>query len=572
MVWVMAINFFLTDAGRNALNKVGDIASFGGELTHLAVGTNKFDASKEAKTLTSLKNELARFSLNGGDVDSETGTLRFVMSIEPTLTMEVFELGIYLSDGTLLAVASTTAAQSIMSLHANVVAIVTFGFVLTDVNLEKVTIKIDPNTPIAVMLMNQHSADEDPHPQYGVLIRKLMLEHNQHEDPHPQYAKGLALEELLERIETIENRIIEDISVGELFITTKAFANSDEVRAFKKFGEWKRFGNGHALVARADVNNTLAPEWMHHLGAIAGEYQHQLSLKELPNAENQLKLTTWVHGDDAAGEGAILTAYRNFRSGTQFPKGATVHNGGEGYAHNIIQPSIIVDVWVRVDEDYEVPTYSPRITIDKDYSLPGTYSITIQPNETVEIILIGAGGGGGASRKSNSASYPSSDGLLGGSSKLILEGTLLVEAPGGKGGTQGVWGNGSSYTNGDGGHFVTPKPPIDSNIQLVNTLDGENGYAARDNHSGGNPASFIGMFGRGGDGANGIGDEGWSFGGGGASGSSLTVKYTNKSSSIRTLTFVIGEGGAGGTKGGFETDVVGSKGANGFARVMTISE
>lgn len=28
----MAINFFLTDAGRNALNKVGDVASFGGSL------------------------------------------------------------------------------------------------------------------------------------------------------------------------------------------------------------------------------------------------------------------------------------------------------------------------------------------------------------------------------------------------------------------------------------------------------------------------------------------------------------------------------------------------------------
>ncbi|MDW5308357.1 phage tail protein, partial [Acinetobacter baumannii] len=143
------------DAGRNALNKAGDVASFGGELTHLAVGTGKFDASVEAKNLTSLKNELARFSLNGGGVDTETGTLRFVMSIEPTLTMEVFELGIYLSDGTLLAVASTTEVQSIMSLHANVVAIVTFGFVLTDVNLKNVTIKIDPNTPIAVMLMNQ---------------------------------------------------------------------------------------------------------------------------------------------------------------------------------------------------------------------------------------------------------------------------------------------------------------------------------------------------------------------------------------------------------------------------------
>ncbi len=142
----------------------------------------------EAKNLTSLKNELARFSLNGGGVDTETGTLRFVMSIEPTLTMEVFEMGIYLSDGTLLAVASTTEVQSIMSLHANVVAIVTFGFVLTDVNLKNVTIKIDPNTPIAVMLMNQHSADEDPHPQYGALIQKIIKEHLNHNDPHSQYA------------------------------------------------------------------------------------------------------------------------------------------------------------------------------------------------------------------------------------------------------------------------------------------------------------------------------------------------------------------------------------------------
>lgn len=566
----MAINFFLTDAGRNALNKVGDVASFGGELTHLAVGTSKFDASVEAKNLTSLKNELARFSLNGGGVDTETGTLRFVMSIEPTLTMEVFEMGIYLSDGTLLAVASTTEAQSIMSLHANVVAIVTFGFVLTDVNLKNVTIKIDPNTPIAVMLMNQHSADEDPHPQYGTLIRKLITEHNQHDNPHPQYAKGLELVDVLKRIETLENRVVEDISVGELFITTKAFASSEEVSTFKKYGKWQRLGNGHALVARADENNTLAPEWMHHLGATAGEYQHQLSLKELPSAENQLKLTTWVHGDDAAGEGAILTAYRNFRSGTQFPKGATVHNGGEGYAHNIIQPSLIVDVWVRIDDGYKVPTYTPRVTIDKDFSVPGIYTVTLQPNETVQIIMIGAGGGGGASRKSNSANYPSSDGIVGGSTQLILDGTLIVEAPGGKGGTQGVWGNGSSYTNGEGGNFVMPKPPEDINIQLVTTLKGENGYAARDNHSGGNPVSLIGMFGRGGDGANGVGDEGWSFGGGGASGSGLTLKYTNKTLGIRTLTFVIGEGGAGGTKGGFDTDVVGSKGSNGFVRVMTI--
>lgn len=38
------------------------------------------------------------------------------------------------------------------------------------------------------MLMNQHSADEDPHPQYGALIQKIIKEHLNHNDPHSQYA------------------------------------------------------------------------------------------------------------------------------------------------------------------------------------------------------------------------------------------------------------------------------------------------------------------------------------------------------------------------------------------------
>lgn len=39
------------------------------------------------------------------------------MSIEPTLTMEVFEMGIYLSDGTLLAVASTRVILKLLSIR-----------------------------------------------------------------------------------------------------------------------------------------------------------------------------------------------------------------------------------------------------------------------------------------------------------------------------------------------------------------------------------------------------------------------------------------------------------------------
>ncbi|MDI9661757.1 hypothetical protein QM260_18300 [Acinetobacter nosocomialis] len=77
------------------------------------------------------------------------------------------------------------------------------------------------------------------------------------------------------------------------------------------------------------------------------------------------------------------------------------------------------------------------------------------------------------------------------------------------------------------------------------------------------------MFGKGGDGAQGIGDEGWSFGGGGASGSVLVAQYTNRSTTNQTITLVVGRGGVGGQKGGFDWDVVGSKGTDGFARVSS---
>lgn len=439
----MAINFFLTDAGRNALNKVGDVASFGGELTHLAVGTGKFDASVEAKNLTSLKNELARFSLNGGGVDTETGTLRFVMSIEPTLTMEVFEMGIYLSDGTLLAVASTTAAQSIMSLHANVVAIVTFGFVLTDVNLKNVTIKIDPNTPIAVMLMNQHSADEDPHPQYGALIRKLMTEHNQHEDPHPQYAFE---KDVKAKDDDLQQQIDDlDLSSKNLLQQLIDFKKNLDAQYPKLIGAGVNIGSSATVELGGKVTDLRDSKYAIYL---TPESPHEAW--KLTRAEKGFSYEVW----DRSGQNRI--GYSGTVNWSVVQVAAETLNDGNG-----------------------------------DYTVPGVYIIPIQPKEQKEFILVGAGGAGGGSVWELGAL---AHGTSGTDTRLRLNELDLAVVGGGKGGTSGQWSNGSAFSNGAGG--LAGVITVTSNITEISRKLGNAGTAANQtNHKGGASVSPVSNWG-----------------------------------------------------------------------------
>lgn len=510
----MAINFFLTDVGRNALNKVGDVASFGGELTHLAVGTSKFDASVEAKNLTSLKNELARFSLNGGGVDTETGTLRFVMSIEPTLTMEVFEMGIYLSDGTLLAVASTTEAQSIMSLHANVVAIVTFGFVLTDVNLKNVTIKIDPNTPIAVMLMNQHSADEDPHPQYGALIRKLMTEHNQHEDPHPQYAFE---KDVKAKDDDLQHQIDDlELSSKNLLQQLIDFKKNLDAQYPKLIGAGVNIGSTATIELGGKVTDLRDSKYAIYL---TPERSHEAW--NLTRAEKGFSYEVW----DRSGQNRI--GYSGTVNWSVVQVAAETLNDGNG-----------------------------------DYTVPGVYIIPIQPKEQKEFILVGAGGAGGGSVWELGAL---AHGTSGTDTRLRLNELDLAVVGGGKGGTSGQWSNGSAFSNGAGG--LAGVITVTSNITEISRKLGNAGTAANQtNHKGGASVSPVSNWGAGGDGANGVGDDGWALGGGGASGGLLICRYVNSTEKTQYMTLVVGEAGHTTESNGNS----GKAGIGGFARVSTV--
>lgn len=119
---------------------------------------------------------------------------------------------------------------------------------------------------------------------------------------------------------------------------------------------WTRFAVGMTLVgAEGNISSERMSAIWNKPDSINlileqefGEFEHQLSEAELPDIDARLKLTTWVHGDDASGSGAILTANRNWATGTQYPNGATVDINGQDKPHNNVQPSVVVAMWRRI--------------------------------------------------------------------------------------------------------------------------------------------------------------------------------------------------------------------------------
>lgn len=194
----------------------------------------------------------------------------------------------------------------------------------------------------------------------------------------------------------------------------------------------------------------------------------------------------------------------------------------------------------------------------------GTHTIDVQPNQVITLDMYAAGAGGGGSVYSPSASPSGSDG--GNIVLSYLANTLTVG--GGKKGTGGVWGNGSSYSNGTAGLGGLNTIVADSNFEIQLNQKGNDaviGSRWETQKGGAAIQSSIGAVNGGGAGATGIGDERWSFGGGGGSGARLQVEFTNTTEELITLNLVVGAKGQGWKNGGNS----GQDGGIGFALVTT---
>lgn len=324
----MAIQFYLTSAGKNAALNAASLG-LNVSLTHIAVGSGKYDPSN-AMTLTnsSLVSELERYPLNGGSVEPISHTLRFVANLEPTLTADAYEIGLITDQGVLFAIAATTSNTPLIRLVANIVSIVTFGMLLQNIGVSNINISIDPNTPIAIALMNQHL---------------------NHANPHPQYALLTALQNALDRIEILENKVIEDIKIGDVFVTANNFENGDEVAAHKRYGKWIRFSEGLTLVGLSTKIND--PSWTKSIGNNFGTYEHKLTINELPSHNHSV-----IGGGGEEGSNNYIDTTSQTNTNTK-----NTENTGGDHSHNNVQPSKVVGMWLRIAENLTITASSNSV-------------------------------------------------------------------------------------------------------------------------------------------------------------------------------------------------------------------
>lgn len=160
--FLMAIQFYLTDVGRTAaLN--ADVLGLNLNIKHIAVGSGKYNAATAAATKTALTTELERYLVNGGEIEPTTHTLRFTVNLNSSITADIYEIGLFDENNVLFAVASSTTTPLVQLIN-EVITIITFGFSLDDV--DNITLLLDVNSPLAVQLMNEHTAHAHPHAQY----------------------------------------------------------------------------------------------------------------------------------------------------------------------------------------------------------------------------------------------------------------------------------------------------------------------------------------------------------------------------------------------------------------------
>lgn len=154
----------------------------------------------------------------------------------------------------------------------------------------------------------------------------------------------------------VKNRKIEPVSIGGLLITTRNYANGQEVHDGEGYGKWTKFSEGQLLLgigSHTDKNGvTKNISMMQQLG----EYEHQLTIDEMPSHKHGYGSYGGVNGT-----GSAATADEPWEG--EQSDGMTLATGGN-QPHNNIQPSIGVGMWLRLPNDYTATSFDIYFTSD----------------------------------------------------------------------------------------------------------------------------------------------------------------------------------------------------------------
>lgn len=303
--------FTVTDAGRlAALDAYNNGLTI--KLETLRGSTGKVTVTGSETALTGTLR--GSWALGGGSVNAVSSTLRFFALVQSATSItDIFSLGLFTDDDVLFAIASTTGYDPLIVCHANIDFLPSFGIRLPDVEASSITIETDPNAPLAQVLMTQHQAAENPHPQYLRLDNLASL-------------NALYIEFLKKTY-----------PVGTPYFNK---TDSRDPAVILGFGTWQR-EEGRVLVGfkNGDADFGLA-------GQIGGAKTHTLTVGEMPSHKHDLVINSTPGGDI----GTVSMDRRNVGSEV-----ATMDNTlnyadstGGGDPHNNLQPYVVYHWWVRM--------------------------------------------------------------------------------------------------------------------------------------------------------------------------------------------------------------------------------
>lgn len=177
------IDFVVTKAGLNAQLDANE-KNIKLSLSRVVLGAGQYVPTPDRTALA------APFTENGisaGGIEINSFTLRMMLIMNYQLEKQVSEIGLYTSTGVLFAVASKPNG-GFFRLYPGIDYVANFGLVLNAVGAENIDIVLDGRGGIATQLMQQHTLQEDPHPQYKIYAGQLLTQHVNEPDPHAQYA------------------------------------------------------------------------------------------------------------------------------------------------------------------------------------------------------------------------------------------------------------------------------------------------------------------------------------------------------------------------------------------------
>ena len=317
--------FTLTNAGINAaIDAEGPGLSI--TVSELAIGTGKHAPSA---TATALQAETHRFPLAGAGVNAASHTLQFTSVLEAASQTEAFEIGLFTDTGILFAVASTTGTDPLVVLYAGIAFVASFGLSLTGIPAGTVTVSVDPTASVAASMLQQHLAASNPHPQYASVLNV-----------------AASLDALLESLK---------IKVNDLYLTTTDYVDGSEVATALGYGTWERYAEGLALVGR-NPDEASAPDWTKDFGLSYGDYEHRLTVNEMPTHHHLFGGSTGSGNDGGARDGT-LTMDMSLNGGydeaydtvgtADNPYAYITSEAGGNQLFSIVQPSIVIGVWRR---------------------------------------------------------------------------------------------------------------------------------------------------------------------------------------------------------------------------------